>query len=85
MYIPTFKLGSSLVLFLQLQASVTYATTGLLVLPGVPQAMVPPDFGRSVKPIMIRGRGQIMPIKLLMPPPPRFSDPPTALDYCNYC
>ena len=63
-----FKLGSSLILFLQLQAADTYATTGLMVLPGVPHKMVLPDFGRSLKPISIRKRGQIRPIKLLMPP-----------------
>ena len=37
----------------------------------------PPNFGRSVNPITTRG--QIMLTTLLLAPPPKFSDLPTAL------
>ena len=44
---------------------------------GAERAMTPPEFGKSVKPISTREADYAQ--KITTPPPPRFLDPPNAL------
>ena len=46
--------------------------------PGVEGAIAPPDFARSVYPILVRGAHYAHQITTC--PPPHFSDPPTAMN-----